>query len=98
MSEPKGQMKVKIVKIIELEMNEDQFNELHSACFHDGDRQMLNELVDLDCEGDLYIYESGGSKDLIRKYERALIQIGYCSTIERAHKIVNLSLKDLALA
>lgn len=47
--------KVKITKTAIIEMTQEDFGMLQEACFVDGDRQMVNETVDLDCDGELTI-------------------------------------------
>ena len=39
-------MKVKITQTVTLEITEEDFQLLRKACFVDGDRQMLHELID----------------------------------------------------
>jgi hypothetical protein len=46
---------VRITKSVIISMTQEDLDMLKEACFQDGDRQMLNETVDLDCEGDLTI-------------------------------------------
>lgn len=50
-------IKVRIRKEIVVKMTQEEFVDLKDACFEDGDRQMLNEMVDLDCDGILEIRE-----------------------------------------
>lgn len=47
--------KVRIMQIVFTEMDQEDFDMLKEACFEDGDRQMLNETVDFDCDADLTI-------------------------------------------
>lgn len=44
----KNKLTVRVAKVAIVEMNQEDYDNLIDACYGQGDRQMLNELVDFD--------------------------------------------------